>query len=340
MNRGFISDNCAGAHPEILKAILACNEGHAPSYGSDAYCAQGVKRFAALLEREVPVTFVFNGTGANVVSLACSLRPFESVLCADCAHINADETGAPERVLGSKLQGIPSRNGKLTPGDIAPLLSAQGNPHHSQPRVLSITNVTEWGAVYTPEEIRILTDFAHSHGLLVHMDGARIANAVAACGCTMAEMTWKAGLDVLSFGGVKNGTVFGEAVVFFNETLAENAAYIRKNVTQLQSKLRYVGAQFDALLADGLWLRNATHANRMAKGLEEALRTIDTIEIIHPAEANVLFMKMPEQCAHTVCAAGFGSDMGGIVRMVCAWDNQQEDIDALVSLLRQTASLS
>jgi len=278
MKRGFVSDTCAGAHPNILKAVADCNEGHAPSYGDDEYCARAVKRFGALMEREVPVTFVFNGTGANIVSLACSLRPFESVVCADCAHIHTDETGAPERVLGSKLQGIHTPDGKLTARQIQPLLAAKGNPHHSQPRVLSLTNVTEWGAVYMPEEIRALADFAHSHGMIVHMDGARIANAVAAAGCTMAEMTWKAGLDILSFGGVKNGTIFGEAVVFFAEALAEKAAYIRKNVTQLQSKLRYVGAQFEALLTDDVWAENAAHANGLARRLEEALRAFPAID--------------------------------------------------------------
>jgi len=338
MKRGFVSDNCAGAHPEIIKAIGACNAGHAPSYGNDEYCARAAKRFGELMEREVPVTFVFNGTGANVVSLACSLRPFESVVCADCAHINMDETGAPERVLGSKLQGIPTPDGKLTAEKIAPLLSAQGNMHHSQPRVLSLTNVTEWGAVYTPEEIRALADFAHAHGMLVHMDGARIANAVVAANCTMAEMTWKAGLDVLSFGGVKNGTIFGEAVLFFNEILAEKAAFVRKNVTQLQSKLRFVGAQFEALLQGGLWRKNAAHANAMAKRLEEALAAFPAIEITHPAQANMLFMKMPENYTRAVCAGGFGSDMGGIVRMVCSWDTEQEDIEALARALGQVVS--
>lgn len=333
MKRGFVSDNCAGAHPEVIRAIAACGEGHAPSYGSDAYCESAKAAFEALFERKMPVVFVFNGTGANVVSLACMLRPFESVICADCAHINADETGAPERVLGSKLQGIKSADGKLRPEDVEPLLAAQGNPHHSQPRVLSLTNVTEWGAVYAPDEVHALCDFAHARGLLVHMDGARIANAVVACGCTMADMTWKAGLDALSFGGVKNGTVFGEAVLFFNETLADKALFVRKNVTQLQSKLRFIGAQYQALLENDLWRKNAAHANAMGRMLEAALCAFPAVEIVHPAAANMLFAKMPKPYSDAVCAAGYGSDMGEVIRMVCAWDTQMEDIHALAALL-------
>jgi len=333
MKRGFVSDNCAGAHPKVLAAIAACNEGHAPSYGADAYCARAKAAFAVLFEREVPVTFVFNGTGANVLSLGSIVRPFESIVCADCAHIHMDETGAPERVLGSKLQALSSADGKLTVSQIEPLLSAQGNQHHAQPRVISLTNVTEWGAVYTPNEVRALSDFAHSHGMLVHMDGARIANAVAAAGCTMAEMTWKAGLDVLSFGGVKNGTIFGEAVVYFNEPLAEISPFVRKNITQLQSKLRYVGAQLEALLTGGLWLENARHANAMARRIQAVVEGVPGVTVVHPAQANMLFVKMPQALSDAVRAAGLGSDMGGIVRMVAAWDTREEEIDALSALM-------
>lgn len=334
MKRGFISDNCAGAHPKILEAIAACNDGHAPSYGGDAYCDGAKAAFAKLFGRDVPVSFVFNGTGANVLSLACMLRPYESVLCADCAHINADETGAPERVLGSKLQAIQSKNGKLTIRELEPLLSAQGNPHHAQPRVLSLTNVTEWGAVYTPAEVRALCDFAHANGLLVHMDGARIANAVAATGCTMADMTINAGLDVLSFGGVKNGLLFGEAVVFFNEPLYAVAPFMRKNITQLQSKMRFIGAQYEPLLQGDLWLANAAHANKMAERLAAALHTVQAVEFAHPVEANMLFVRMPKALSDAVCAAGFGSAMGEVIRMVTAWDTEDADIKALLSLIQ------
>jgi len=333
MQRGFISDNCAGAHPEILDAIARCNAGHAPSYGEDAYTKGAEAAFARLFGRDVHVSFVFNGTGANVLSLACSLRPFETVICADCAHINADETGAPERVLGAKLQAVPSADGKIAVADIAPLLSAKGNPHHAQPRVLSLTNVTEWGAVYTPAEIRALCDFAHANGLLVHMDGARIANAAVACGADIADLTLHAGLDALSFGGVKNGLLFGEAVIFFNESLAEFSPYMRKNVTQLQSKMRYIGAQYEALLAGDLWRKNAAHANEMAGRLEAALYTVDGVSVLHGASANMLFVSMPEVLQKAVHDAGYGIAMGNIVRMVTAWDTQQEDIDGLMRLL-------
>lgn len=336
MKRGFVSDNCAPVHPAVMEALARENaRGHAPSYGGDEASAGAERAFAQVFERSVPVYFVFNGTGANVLALASCVRPFESVVCAECAHIACDETGAPERVLGSKLQVLPSQDGKITPDQVVPLLLAQGNQHHSQPRVISITNVTEFGAVYTPAEVRRLADFAHANDMLLHMDGARIANAVAACGCTMAEMTWKAGVDVLSFGGCKDGLMFGEAVLYFNKTIRGAAAYLRKNVTQLHSKMRYIGAQYEALLADGLWEANAAHANAMAARLEAVLAAVPGVEIVHPAAANMIFAKMPAKLARAVAAGGFGSDMGGLVRLVTAWDTADEEIDALRAALQE-----
>lgn len=339
MIRGFVSDNCAPAHPLVMEAMTRVNgEGHMPSYGDDAACSRAMDAFSQLLGKRFPVVFVMNGTGANVLSLACCLRPYESVVCADCAHINMDETGAPERVLGSKLQAVPSVDGKLTPDQIVPLLLAQGNQHHSQPKVISITNVTEWGAVYTPTEIRILADFAHANDMLLHMDGARIANAVAACGCSMAEMTCDAGVDILSFGGCKNGLVFGEAVVFFNRKLASAAAFLRKNITQLQSKMRYIGAQYEALLSGNLWEKNAQHANVMAQKLQAKLSASKMVKLIHPASANVMFVEMPYKVATAVCTQGFASQLGGLVRFVTAWDTQEEEINALAELLQSFES--
>lgn len=335
MKRGFVSDNCAPVHPKIMEAVIECNAGHQASYGEDVYCERAKAAFAKLFEQEMPVLCVFNGTGANILSLACMVRPSETVLCADCAHINADETGAPERMLGVKLQAIHSSDGKLSIDQIAPLLHIRGNQHHAQPRVISITNVTEWGAVYTPDEVRMLADFAHENGMLLHMDGARIANAVVSCGCTMADMTWKAGVDVLSFGGAKNGLMFGEAVLFFRQELAKSALFVRKNVTQLHSKSRYLGAQFEALIKDGQWKKNAEHANYMAKKLEAAIRGLPFVEIVHPANANMLFLYLSEADADRVCAAGYGANLGGIIRMVTAWDTQEEDINALTALLCQ-----
>lgn len=335
MNRGFVSDNCAGVHPEIMAALAAYNQkGHMPSYGADDATMAAEKAFAQVLERGYPCTFVYNGTGANVLSLACALRPFESVVCADCAHISMDETGAPERVLGSKLQLLPSVDGKITPDQVVPLLLALGNQHHSQPKVISITNVTEWGAVYTPAEVRRLADFAHANEMLLHMDGARIANAVVACGCSMAEMTWKSGVDILSFGGCKNGLMFGEAVLFFNKSLSRIAPYVRKNITQLHSKMRYIGAQYEALLTNGLWEKNARHANEMAKKLQTVLEAVKGVEIIHPAHANLMFVKMPRAMNAAVCSAGLASELNGLIRFVCSWDTQEEEIDALGTMLQ------
>lgn len=338
MKKGFVSDNCAGVHPAVMEVLAACNMGHAPSYGEDTWCDRAKSALQGMFEREMPISFVFNGTGANILSLACMLRPYESVVCAECAHINADETGAPERIVGSKLQGIRTADGKLRPQDIMPLLAAQGNPHHAQPRVLSLTNVTETGTVYTPDEICALCDFAHAHGLLVHMDGARIANAIAACGCSAADMTWRAGLDVLSFGGVKNGLLFGEAVLFFDASLADAAPFMRKNIAQLQSKMRYIGAQYEALLADSLWLHNASHANDMAKALASMLRTMPTTELIYPVDANMIFVRMPSAMRQAVLEAGFGAALDDTIRLVTSWDTQMEDIEALRILLSQCST--
>lgn len=337
MNKGFVSDNCAPVHPRIIEALARVNaSGHMASYGDDEATAAAIRAFDAHLGKHFPVSFVFNGTGANVLSLACCIKPYESIVCAECAHIYADETGAPERVLGVKLQPLPSADGKITPDQIVPLLLTQGNPHHVQPRVISITNVTEWGAVYTPQEIRRLADFAHANEMLLHMDGARIANAVAACGCTMAEMTWQAGVDILSYGGCKNGLMFGEAVIFFNKKLSDGAQYLRKNVTQLHSKMRYIGAQYEALLSDLLWMDNATHANAMAKKLETMLRGHAQVEILHPAHANMLFVTMPYKTAQIAALQGFGSPLGGLFRLVTAWDTEQAEIDALDALLQSS----
>lgn len=334
MKRGFVSDNCAAVHPAVMEAIAACNaRGHMPSYGDDELTAKAQRAINTLFERSVATTFVYNGTGANVLSLACCLKPYESVVCADCAHINVDETGAPERILGAKLQTLPSADGKITPDQVVPLLLAQGNQHHCQPRVLSITNVTEYGAVYTPQEIRLLADFAHANEMLLHMDGARIANAVVACNCTMAEMTWKAGVDILSFGGCKNGLMFGEAVIFFDKSYARVTPFMRKNITQLHSKMRYIGAQYDALLSGSLWSENAKHANEMAKALQARIEKLPGIQVTHPAHANMMFVQMPARLASALAMEGFAASLSGLTRLVCSWDTQMEDIDAIESFI-------
>ncbi|MFM8946081.1 MAG: threonine aldolase family protein [Actinomycetota bacterium] len=268
--RRFASDNNAGVHPRVLEAIAAANSGHATAYGDDRWTRRAESVFRDLFGSSVETFMVWGGTGANVMALATMLSPAGAVLCTDAAHINVDETGAPERVLGAKLIDVPHDRGRLHPEQIREFAHFTGVMHHVQPSVLSITQSTEWGTLYTPDEVGALCDTAHSMGMTVHLDGARIANATAALGGSVEALrafTIDAGVDVVSFGGAKNGMMHGEAVVYLNTALARSAPYVRKQVTQLPSKVRYISAQFVALLEDELWIENASHANRMATRL-------------------------------------------------------------------------
>ena len=264
-NRGFESDNCAPVHPRVMAALGAANRGHVPGYGYDPVTAEADSLFDRLFGRHVEVFYTFNGTGSNAAALAHLVRPHHGIVCADTSHINAAETCAPERIAGGKLLTVPSADGKVTPAQLEGILGGWQSEHVPKPAVLSLTQVTDEGMVYTPEELRALTDAAHRHGMIVHMDGARLANAVAANRGDLAGST--AGVDVLGFGGTKNGMMFGEAVVFLKTELAEEFAYTRKSCGQLPSKARYIAAQFIALLEDGLWLELAGNANRMARQL-------------------------------------------------------------------------
>ncbi|MCB0820949.1 MAG: threonine aldolase, partial [Bacteroidetes bacterium] len=270
-HRFFASDNCSGIHPEILKAIEEANKGHVKGYGYDYYTEKAVADFRSIFGEETDVFFVYSGTGANVLALESCIRPFEAVICSDLAHIHTDEAGAPERHLMSKLIPLASVNGKINASQIPEVLIGRGVEHHVQPAVISITQSTEYGTLYSTDEIKAISNLAKKEGLKMHLDGARISNAVAATGINAAEMVKNSGIDVMSFGGTKNGMMMGEAIVFFNRDLAQNFLYRRKQGMQLASKMRFISAQFSAFFKDDLWIRLATHSNEMAKLLQKKL---------------------------------------------------------------------
>ncbi len=261
-SRSFASDNNAGVHPEMIEAISAANDGHVVAYGDDPFTARAVKVFQKHFGRDVAVYFVFGGTGANVLGLKAMTNTYEAVVCVESAHINVDECGAPEKFTGCKLLSVRTPDGKLRPEQIKPFLHGVGFEHHVQPRVISVSQATEMGTVYTKNELKTLARFAHDHNMLLHVDGARIANAAVSLNASLREITADVGVDVLSFGGAKNGMMYGEAVVFFDKKLAHNFKYIRKQGMHLPSKMRFISAQFEALLSGDLWRRSAAHANR------------------------------------------------------------------------------
>ncbi|MBE3577970.1 MAG: low specificity L-threonine aldolase [Limnochordales bacterium] len=291
----FASDNNAPVHPKIIEAIVRANRGHVLAYGEDVYTRRAVAKFREVFGPDVEVFFVFNGTGANVLGLASLVRPYNAIICAETAHIYTDECGAPERFTGCKLLPLPTSDGKIRVDQVRSHLHVSGVEHHAQPKVVSITQATEYGTVYTPDEIRELADFVHNRGMFLHMDGARLANAAASLGVSLRALTTDAGVDVLSFGGTKNGLMFGEAVVFFNPTLSREFRFLRKQGLQLAAKMRYVAVQFEALLTDDLWLENARHANRMARLLADRLQGVPGVTITQKVEANAVFARIPRR---------------------------------------------
>ena len=288
------SDNYAGTTPEIIAAVGAAAEGTGSAYGDDPWTALAEARFKKIFGEEISVFFVMTGTAANVLSIDAVTRPFESVLVSDCAHMHIDECGAPERFTGSKFIVVPSKEGKLTVEGLRPWVEQEAEYHRSRPKVVSITQTTEYATVYTVDEIRAITDYAHKNGLLVHMDGSRISNAAVALGLDFPAFTKDAGIDFLSFGGTKNGMMFGEAVIFFNHDYDDAFQYTRKQGMQLVSKMRFVGAQFEAFLKDGLWKRNALHANAMAQKIAGALEGVPGVTLTQPVDANAVFAILPE----------------------------------------------
>jgi threonine aldolase len=339
--RGFASDNNSGAHPEVLEAIAAANEGHVVAYGDDDHTAEARERFREHFGDSAEAFPVFNGTGANVTALDALTTPHEAVICTDVAHMHVDECGAPERVAGIKLLVVPQASGKLTPDDVRRWESRRGDEHQVQARAVSITQATELGTVYTVEETRAIAKAAHELGMYLHVDGARLANAAVSLGAELREITTDAGVDVVSFGGTKNGLLVGEAVVFLRPELASSFLFTRKQLGQLASKMRFIAVQLGALLTDDLWRRNAANANSMARRLADAITAIDGVELAYPVEANGVFANLPAaaivQLREALPAAMpfyVWDEASGTVRLMCSWDTTPEDVDQLADALR------
>lgn len=334
--RGFASDNYAGVHPEIMAAMAAVNEGHEVAYGDDTVTA---KLDALMQEHFGPQALafpMFNGTGANVVALQACTKRWEAVICAETAHINADEGGAPEKMAGLKLWNVPTPDGKLTPELIDTQMFDIGSVHRAQPAVVSITQTTELGTLYTPTEVKAIGDYCKSKGLYLHLDGARISNAAAALDAKFREFTTDAGVDIVSFGATKIGAMGAEAVVVLNPDLIESIAFLRKTSMQLGSKMRFMSAQIIALVEGDLWSRNAKHANAMAKRLDAGLRAMG-VEIPNPTQANAVFpiftqeqtTKLQEHYRFYVWNQATGQ-----VRLMCAWDTTEADVDGFLEVAR------
>jgi len=336
--RTFASDNWAGVHAEVLEAVARANTGHTPAYGADPWTIQAHWLLADHFGDGTQVYFAFNGTGTNVVGLQSLLRPHEAVICADTAHINVDECGAPERFLGSKLLTVTTPDGKLTPELAALRLTAVGDEHHVQARVVSITQSTELGTVYSVDEIAALADWAHAHDLFLHLDGARIANAAAALDVDFGAFGQAAGVDVLSFGGTKNGALGAEAVITFRPESETGLRFVRKQSMQLSSKMRFVAAQFVALLTEDLWLRSARHANAMALRLATGSTAIPGVELAYPVQANGVFAVLPPAVTETLQADYpfyVWDEVTGVVRWMASFDTTEDDVDAFVQRLAE-----
>ena len=337
MKRGFGSDNHSGISPEVLQAITAANIDHALAYGDDEWCARTEELFRREFGPQARVYFVFNGTGANVLCIDAMCRSHEAVVCAETAHINVDECGAPQCVVGCRLLTVDTPDGKLTPELVKTRLHGFGFEHHSQPKAISITQSTELGTLYTLDEIRALADLAHSYHMYLHMDGARLANAAVALGCTFKEMTTDLGVDCLSFGGTKNGMLMGESCVILNPALDIDMKYRRKQMTQLCSKMRFIAAQFEAYLTTGLWRRNAEHSNRMAQLLHEEVKKLG-VRVMYDVQVNSVFVQLPADIWHALQKEYFFYDWDeaqNVVRWMCSFDTTEEDIHSFIAALKR-----
>jgi threonine aldolase len=342
----FVSDNAAGAAPEILAALSRANDGAASSYGSDDITRRLAEKLSQLFEKDVAVFPVATGTAANALSLATLTPHYGAVFCHEGAHINVDECGAPEFFSqGAKLVPLQGAHGKLTPDAIktARARFQKGDVHHVQPATISISQATELGTVYKPAEVQAIADIAKADGMSLHMDGARLANALAHLKCKPADVTWRAGIDVLSFGVTKNGAIAAEAVIFFDPERAADIAYRRKRAGHLFSKMRFVSAQIEAMLDDGLWLKLAGHANTMAQRLGEGLKTLPGFTVPHPVEANEVFVKLPSETAmKQIKAAGARflqweptTDGRPLARLVCSWATREAEVDQFISAAKR-----
>ena len=370
MKRGFGSDNHSGISPEVLQAIAAANTDHALAYGDDEWCARTEQLFRDHFGSQAKVYFVFNGTGANVLCIDAMCRSHEAVVCAETAHINVDECGAPQRVVGCRLLTVDTPDGKLTPELVKTRLHGFGFEHHSQPKAISITQSTELGTLYTLDEIRALADLAHTYNMYLHMDGARLANAAVALGCSFREMTTDLGVDCLSFGGTKNGMLMGESCLILNPALDIDMKYRRKQMTQLCSKMRFIAAQFEAYLGgvqgvprsagecktngedEPLWKRNAMHSNAMAQLLHEEVKKLG-VKVMYNVQVNSVFVQLPAEVWHALQKEYFFYDWDegtssecsdseaekkiaqNVVRWMCSFDTTEEDIHSFVAALKR-----
>ncbi|MGL5317400.1 MAG: threonine aldolase family protein [Bacteroidales bacterium] len=338
--RSFGSDNNSGVHPEIMAAIVASNCDHVPGYGSDPYTEKATAIIKSVFGESAEPFFVFNGTGANTIAITACTHSFNSVIAADSAHIVCDECGAPAKASGCAISVLSGINGKLTPELIQRKLTGFGVAHHSQPKVIYISQCTEFGTIYSLEEIRAIADLAHAHDMYLLMDGARIHNAAAALGVSMKEMTVDCGVDILSLGGTKNGMMMGEAVVSFRSEITCYLEYVRKQSAQLFSKMRYISAQFIPYFEQEIWLTNALHANNMAKRLEEEIKAFGRFDIVMPVDANILFVKMEKEVSDRLLKKQYfyvWDEHDEVVRFVTTWDTTEEDIRAFIADLSEIA---
>jgi len=336
--KSFGSDNHAGIHPVVLRAIADANPGDAVAYGADAWTEQATARLREIFGAD-EAFLVLNGSGANVLGLSLLLRRHEAVICAESAHINTDECGAPEQLVGTKLLTLPSPDGKITPELIAEKLSGRGDDHRSQPGVVALTQSTELGTCYTLAELRKIADFCHASDLRLYLDGARLANAAASLDCSLAELAECA--DALSFGGTKNGAMGAEALIVMRPSLSADAPYLRKQMLQLTSKLRFVAAQFTALLQDDLWRANAAHANTMARLLAEGAGAVPGVELVHPVQANAVFARLPKRHITALqqdWTFHVWDESSNVVRWMTSFDTTGADVSAFLTAIRETAS--
>jgi threonine aldolase len=336
--RSFASDNNAGIHPIIMKSLNDCNQGHVVGYGDDPYTQSAIATFKIFFTDKAEPFFVYGGTGANVLAVDSMCQPFESVICTQTAHINVDECGAPERFSGAKLIDIPSPDGKLTPEMIRPYLHGFDFEHHSQPKAISISQPTEMGTLYTIDELKALRKIADEFNLYMHMDGARISNAAVALGKNFKEFTIDCGIDVLSFGGNKNGMMFGEALLFFNKRLSQNFKYVRKQAMQLHSKMRFISAQFDTFLQTGIWKKNAEHSNKMAQILLNKIKNLPGIQVAQKVETNAIFLCIPKEIISKIQEEYFfyvWDESKSEVRWMTSFDTTEEDIDNFVKTIKK-----
>lgn len=339
--RHLASDNWSGIHPEVIAALAAANTGHLPSYGHDDYTQSVIDRLKGIFGKDAEIFFVFTGTGANVLGLQTLTRPYNAVICSETAHIHTSECGAAEKHAGCKLLPVASPDGKIDRDGIAAHLNDFGNDHSVQPSAVSISQATEYGTAYSRDEIKVIAGFAHDHGLKLQMDGARLANAAAHLGLSLREISGDAGVDVLSFGGTKNGLIAAEAVVFFDSELASDFKYRRMQGMQLASKMRFIAAQFDALFTDDLWLRSATHANRLATLLGERLSAIPGFRVTQKIQANEVFAVVPREhiaALQEQCFFHVWDEAASEARFVTSFDTTEDDVNSFAAAARSIAA--